>query len=105
MVSAVNATMGKTEKEVARCYFIYVNDKFQYSVNNDINITGAESKWIELKQKGRIIIGCVYRPPSTDKEKQELYVEFDRLLKKFTQASEECIIVGHGDFNIDISIR
>ena len=52
-------------------------------------------------KKARIVIGCVYRPPSMDKEKKEFSVEFDRFLETFTQASKECIIVG--DCNIDIS--
>jgi hypothetical protein len=83
---------------------LYISEKFQYSVLNQYSLENAESVWVELKHNGvkcKTVIGCVYRPPSTEDEKKKFITEMDNIFEKISLCKKQCIITG--DFNIDVS--
>ena len=81
---------------------MYVPDHFTFNVLDDINLMnqGMESVFIEiiLEKRKNVIVGTVYRPPSSNQN--EFLVEIQHLLSHPLFQNKHCIIMG--DFNIDL---
>ena len=81
---------------------LYVSKNYSYNVCNDITIMNdiLESLFIEIVLPGQknVIIGVVYRPPSSNT--LEFVSSLNNILNNFEMNNKECFVMG--DFNIDL---
>ena len=73
---------------------VYIADHIQYKRRNDLQISETESIWLEnnLKNTKPILIGSIYRPPSSS--------EFSLQIEKAISSADEIYFLG--DFNINL---
>ena len=84
----------------------YIRDDHDYLVRHDLKLnmsTHVEAIFVEiiLKDRKNLVVGCVYRHPSSDiplPDFTEKYLE--PILHKISQEKKECVLMG--DFNTDL---
>ena len=85
---------------------LYIRDSLVYNKRDDLKILSSgniESTFIEIifPEKKNMIIGCVYRHPSSSLSIQTFNEDiFDPLLDKIASGDKTCALMG--DFNIDL---
>ena len=84
----------------------YLKENLNFIERNDLAFNSPgdfETKFIEIKfnKKKDLIIGCLYRHPSSKIPLQEFNQNFlDPVLQKINNEQKQCILMG--DFNIDL---
>ena len=75
---------------------VYVSNKFDYKMRDDLNIPDLECLWFELHypNKSPVLVGEFYRPPNS---KTDFFETFDKNLDSAVSQNLSCIILG--DFN------
>ena len=84
----------------------YIKNGYNYKKRTDLNLNltaNIEAMFVEiiLKDRKNVVLGCVYRHPSSDisvADFTEKYME--PILYKISKEKKECILMG--DFNIDL---
>ena len=85
---------------------LYIKNSIVYNKRDDLKIYSSghfESTFIEIifPNKKNMIIGCIYRHPTSTLSLQKFNEEiFDTLLDKITNEDKTCALMG--DFNIDL---
>ena len=85
---------------------IYVNSSLNYIVRNDLcRMTNyIECVFIEIVQDNdtNIVIGCIYRPPSSDHLCVETFnSDFSEILKMIDHGNAKTVLLA-GDYNLDL---
>ena len=80
---------------------LYIHCKFNHKIRKDIHIEGIENIFIEIENKfgKNIIIGTLYRPPSSNIN--HFLESIDEQLEKISRENKSMYIMG--DFNIDLT--
>ena len=82
---------------------IFVNDQYHYKPLSDLSISNdiIECIFIEivLVNRANILIGCIYRPPSSDINEFNYHISNLFSNKQFTNKNNICLL---GDFNINL---
>ena len=84
---------------------MFVRDKFDYTVCLDLSCSCSfiECVFVTIdvpqKRKFKLIVGCIYRPPSADKN---LFIaEITNILQKI-ESEKSCMVVLAGDYNCNL---
>ena len=84
----------------------YIKNGYDYIPRNDLNLNSTshfEAIFVELilKDRKNLIVGCIYRHPSSDisvNDFAEKYLE--PIMCKIQREKKECVLMG--DFNVDL---
>ena len=84
----------------------YIKDSIDYISRKDLQINSPgdfESIFIEIQfpKKKNLVIGCVYRHPSSDISIQDFTdLHLSPVLQKVSTENKQCVLMG--DFNVDL---
>ena len=84
----------------------YMKDNIDYVIREDLQINSPsdfESMFIEIQfpKKKNLIIGCVYRHPTSNISVQDFTnLHLDTILQKISLENKQCALMG--DFNVDL---
>ena len=84
----------------------YIKDNLDFIIRKDLQINSPshyESMFIEIifPNKKNLIVGCIYRHPSSSISIQEFTdVHLDPILRKISLEKKQCVLMG--DFNVDL---
>ena len=79
---------------------LYVKNGIKYQVRDDIRMSQAESKWIEMNSAGgQIIVGVIYSSEK-NRNREHFVHEIDEILDNFNNKRKKAVILG--DMNIDL---
>ena len=84
----------------------YIKNGYDYIVRKDLNLNTPshfEAMFVEvvLKDRKNLIVGCIYRHPSSDISINDFTEKhLEPILYKISKEKKECVLMG--DFNVDL---